>query len=133
MKISKLYRYVFVIFFTTVLPLTVVYAADKTTLDNCKAINFTTVGDIIKWAGCTIVTGVIPLLFTLATAAFIWGIIQFFLNPENEEKRKNGKSFMIWGLITLFVMVSMWGIVNVFSNTFKIKTFIPQLSQDPGK
>ena len=129
MKILKLYRYALVLFFLTIFPTVVVHAAEKTTLDNCKAINFGTLGDIIKWAGCTMVTGVIPLLFTLATAAFIWGIIQYFLNPENEEKRKNGKSFMIWGLITLFVMVSMWGIVNVFSNTFKIKTFIPQLSQ----
>lgn len=129
MKISKLYRYAIVLLFLTILPIAVAHAADKTTLDSCKSINFSTLGDIIKWAGCTIVTGVIPLLFTLATAAFIWGIIQYFLNPENEEKRKNGKSYMIWGLITLFVMVSMWGIVNVFSNTFKIKTFIPQLSQ----
>jgi hypothetical protein len=95
MKTSKLYRYAIILLFLTILPIAVAHAAEKTTLDNCKSINFSTLGDIIKWAGCTIVTGVIPLLFTLATAAFIWGIIQYFLNPENEEKRKNGKSYMI--------------------------------------
>jgi hypothetical protein len=49
---------------------------------------------------------------------------------EIEEKRKAGKSFMIWGLIALFVMVSIWGLVGVLSNTFGInKTLLPQLSQ----
>jgi uncharacterized membrane protein len=71
----------------------------------------------------------VPFLFTLAVVGFIWGIIQFYLNPENEEKRKNGKTFMIWGIIALFVMVTMWGLVGVLTNTFGIKTLIPQLSQ----
>lgn len=132
---KKFKLYIIVLMFTIVLPIAVHAAppGQRTVLEDCKAITFTTVSDIIKWAGCTIVTGVIPLLFTIATAAFIWGIIQFFLNADNEEKKKKGKTYMIWGLITLFVMVSMWGIVNVFSNTFQIKTFIPQLSQQPDK
>ena len=69
------------------------------------------------------------LLFILATVSFIWGVIQYFLNAENEEKRKKGKSFMLWGIIALFVMVSVWGLVGVLSNTFGTKTLIPQLSQ----
>jgi hypothetical protein len=87
------------------------------------------IGNIFMWASCTLIKFVVPLLFSLAVVAFIWGIIQFFLNPENEEKRKQGKSFMMWGIIALFVMVSMWGLVAVFSNTFGVKTLIPQLSQ----
>lgn len=101
----------------------------NTTVDVCKNIKLDTLGHILNWASCTIIKSVVPLLFTLATVGFIWGIIQYFLNPDNEEKRKAGKSFMIWGLIALFVMISMWGIVGVLSNTFGIKTLIPQLSQ----
>ncbi len=78
---------------------------------------------------CTLIKAVVPFLFTIATAAFIWGIIQYFLYPENEEKRKAGKSYMIWGIIALFVMISMWGLVGVLSNTFGVKTLLPQLSQ----
>lgn len=99
------------------------------TLDQCENIRPDTIGNIIKWAGCTLVKGVIPLLFSLAVVGFIWGIIQYFLNPDNEEKRKAGKSFMIWGLIALFVMVSVWGLVGVLGETFGLKVFIPQLSQ----
>lgn len=88
-----------------------------------------TIAGILNFFSCTLINSVVPLLFTLAVVAFIWGIIQYFLNPENEEARKKGKSFMIWGIIALFVMISMWGLVNVLSNTFGVKTLIPQLSQ----
>ena len=96
--------------------------------DICKNISFKSIADIFNWASCTIVSAIIHLLFTLATAGFIWGVIRYFLNPNSEEERKKGKSYMLWGLIALFVMVSVWGLVNVFSNTFKVKTLIPQLS-----
>ncbi len=110
-----------------------VYAAPTITdtKDYCKDIGapFKSIGQIFNWASCTIIKTVIPFFFTLATAAFIWGVIQYVINAENEEKRKNGKTFMIWGLIALFVMISLWGLVNVLTNTFGFKTLIPQLSQ----
>lgn len=74
--------------------------------------------DLINFFTCTLVNAVVPLLVTLAVVGFIWGIIQYFLNPDNEEKRKAGKSFMFWGIFTLFVIVSVWALVRVFSTTF---------------
>ena len=97
-------------------------------VDVCKDIEFTSIGNIFNWASCTLVKSIIPFLITLATVAFIWGIIQYFLNPDNEEKRKKGKEFLVWGLIGLFVMISVWGLVGVLSDTFGIKVLIPQLS-----
>lgn len=118
-----------IISFSAVLGLTpfITFAAD----DLCKnaETKLDTIGHIFNWASCTLISFVIPFLFSLATVAFIWGIIQFVLNADNEEKRKKGKNFMIWGLISLFFMVSMWGLVGVLTNTFGIKTLIPQLSQ----
>ncbi len=88
-----------------------------------------TLGDIINWASCTLIKSIIPLLMALAVVGFIYGIIQYFMNPDNEEKRKKGKTYLLWGLIGLFVMVSIWGLVGILSDTFGIKTVIPQLSQ----
>lgn len=84
---------------------------------------------LIKWASCLLDKMIIPFLFILATVAFIWGVFQFYLNPENEEKRKKGKSFIIGGLIALFVMLSVWGIVKIFTGTFGLSNTIPQLPQ----
>lgn len=76
-----------------------------------------TVNDVVSWAHQLIVNFIIPFLFALATAAFIWGVIEYFLNPDNEEKKKKGKSFIIGGLLALFVMLSVWGIVGILNNT----------------
>ena len=69
-----------------------------------KETKMDTLAHIANWASCTLISYIIPLLFTLAVAGFIWGIVQYYLNPDNEEKRKKGKSYMIWGIIALFVM-----------------------------
>lgn len=74
---------------------------------------------IINFLSDTLAKGVLPLLIGIAVVAFVYGIIEYFLNPDNEEKRKKGKSFILWGLIALFVMVSFWGIVGVLQNTFQ--------------
>ena len=111
----------------------VVHAA--TDLQNiCDSKDMGSIEGIINWATCLLSQSIIPLLFALAVVAFIWGVIQFYLNPENEEKRKKGKSFIVGGLIALFIMVSMWGIVSIFTNTFNIgdnsiaKPGMPQLN-----
>src|SRR5450830_1268880 len=97
-------------------------AADLTNICNSTNANMASIEGILNWATCLLDQSVIPLLFALAVVAFIWGVIQFYLNPENEEKRKKGKSFIVGGLIALFVMVSMWGIVSILTTTFDIRS-----------
>lgn len=61
----------------------------------------------------------VPLVFSLAFIVFLWGIFNFFIaGGADEEKREKGKQFMVWGLIGFFVMVSVWGIVNLMVGTF---------------
>ena len=60
----------------------------------------------------------VPILMGLALLGFFWGIIQFLTNPDNEDKREQGKWFMVWGIIALFVMVSLWGLVRLVGRTF---------------
>jgi len=82
------------------------------------ATKITDLTTFIQFLSETLSDEVVPLLVGVAVAAFIYGIIQYFLNPDNEEKRKAGKSYILWGLIALFVMVSFWGIVSIMQNTF---------------
>lgn len=96
---------------------------------DCRNITLTNIGNIFNFGTCLLVKTVVPFLIALAVVSFIYGIVQMVLNPENEEKRKAGKQFMIWGIIGLFVMISIWSLVGVLSDTFGFKTLIPQLSQ----
>lgn len=99
------------------------------TNDVCAEAGMGDVTNILNWGSCLLVKTVVPLLFALAVVGFIWGIIQFYLNPENEEKRKKGKSFIVGGLIALFVMTSMWGLVSILTNTFETGNTLPQLPE----
>jgi len=68
------------------------------------------------------------LLFAFAFAGFFWGVFSFVLNGDDEKKRSEGKKWMMWSIIALFVMLTVWGIVGVLVNSFDIGTnVIPQL------
>jgi len=94
----------------------------------CPLANRPTLGVLFNYITCILTKSVVPLIFTLAIVLFIWGVIQYVINTEDEAKKKKGKSFMIWGIIALAVMTSVWGIVAVLGKTFGIDTpFVPQL------
>ena len=69
---------------------------------------------------------VIPILMVIATIVFIWGIISYILSAGSDERKKEAKNLIIWGLIGLFVIVAMWGLVTVIGSTFGVsETVIP--------
>lgn len=62
---------------------------------------------------------VVPLIFGVAFVVFIWGVYTYFIQGAgNDEKRKEGRQFIIYGIIGFFVMVSVWGLVNIAVRTF---------------
>lgn len=65
-----------------------------------------------------IVNSIIILLSGLAVLYFVWGMVTFISKSGDEKERTEGKQKMIWGLIALFVIVAMWGIVAVLRDTF---------------
>lgn len=55
----------------------------------------------------------IPVVAGLALLVFFWGLAKFVLRVGGDEKAvEEGKNLIIWGLIALFVMVSVWGIIG---------------------
>jgi len=56
-----------------------------------------------------------PLIMSLAVIYFVWALMQYLLK-EGEERAK-AKDAMVWGIIILFVMISVWGLVEILDNT----------------
>ncbi len=54
----------------------------------------------------------IRIIFALALVLFFWGLVQFIMKSGDAKLRDEGKKRMIWGIIALFVMVSIYGILN---------------------
>ena len=49
--------------------------------------------------------------------AILWGVFLYVTKGGDEEKRKEGQRFIAYGILALFVMVSIWGLVNVLDRT----------------
>ena len=58
----------------------------------------------------------ITFLFVLGTAIFLWGVVEMLANPDNEEARATGRKHMIWGIVGLFIMLSVRAIITVLCN-----------------
>lgn len=54
----------------------------------------------------------IGILVTLALAAFFWGLVQYIFKLGGSKTPDNGRSLMIYGIVALFVMVSIWGVTK---------------------
>ncbi len=84
------------------------------------------VDTFIKSVNGLIINPLIILLFALATLYFIYGVVQFLANGDNEEKKTAGKNHMLWGIVGIAIMISVWGILNIVMNTFNITGIKPQ-------
>lgn len=47
----------------------------------------------------------------LALLAFLWGLAKFIFKADDSSEHESGKNLMKWGLVALFVMVTVWGII----------------------
>lgn len=70
----------------------------------------------------------IGVLVAIGLLVFLWGLVKFIFRVGGDEKAvEDGKRLMLWGLVALFVMVSVWGIV-----AFLEDAFLPGPSFAPG-
>ncbi len=63
---------------------------------------------------------VTDLLLTVAVAAFFWSVIMFIWNRSrgDVDAMKDASNRLLWSVIGLFVMFSIWGIVNFLQSGF---------------
>lgn len=67
----------------------------------------------------------VVFLIALAIVWFIWNVIKYAMSSEEDGKEK-AKQQMIWGIIAIAVIVSVWGLVAILQNIFGVNT------QGPG-
>ena len=73
--------------------------------------NLDNIGQLIASIG-GIVQIALPIVVGLALLAFFWGLVKFIFAQGNEEAKVEAKKIMLWGLVAMFVMVAVWGLVR---------------------
>lgn len=76
------------------------------------AVNTNGIKDVLKQIH-EIISLAIPVLIALGVLGFMWGIVLYLFGKNKDD----GKSFMLWGIIALFVMTSVWGLVGILRGT----------------
>lgn len=92
----------------TVLAVFAPYSADAVTLGHTISVL------------SNIINGLIPLVLAITVLIFFWGLAMYLLDAGNSEKKGEGIRIMVMGVIALFVMVSIWGIIGILQQTFKV-------------
>lgn len=92
-----------------------VFASDIITNETANADDFLT--KIEGW-----INTLMPIIVALALLYFLYGLLKFMTAGGDEGKRKESRDIMLWGIIALFVMVSVWGLVSFLGNTLGISS-----------
>ncbi|MDO8594175.1 MAG: hypothetical protein Q7R93_01530 [bacterium] len=72
-----------------------------------------------------ILNTLVPVLIGLAVFIVIWGVFGYITHADEEEKRAEAKQFILWGVIFIFFMVSIWGFINILVNSFDLSKTAP--------
>ncbi len=109
-------------FFTILVLTLIVFApfvagAQVQGISNCSNLQSTGLSGVVN---CIVgfMNTAIGLIISAAVLYVIWGAFNMI---RSEEKREEGKQTIMYGIIGIFVMVSIWGLVNILNNTFGLK------------
>ncbi len=94
-----------------------------------------TLGDFLNKITQEIVNPLIVLVFALAVVVFGWGVVLYLSGTQGSDERvEKAKKIMWWGLVGMFVLVSIWGMVFLlcdFAGTCIGARFTPSQTSAP--
>jgi len=90
-----------------------------------EAVTLTDTLDVIS----KLVNSLIPLILAVTVLIFFWGLAMYLLNVGSSESKGKGIHIMVMGIIAIFVMVSIWGIIGILQSTFQVAQYKPIIPQ----
>jgi len=105
----------FIVVVSSFLPSLALAQAFQTTLDTTDG----TIGGIMATV-FQIMNFLVPIGIALGIVYFVYAVINY-ITAKDEDKKGAAKNTMIYAIIGLFVITSIWGLVSVLNNTFGIQ------------
>ena len=75
-----------------------------------------------------IINPVLLVLMALAFLLFVYGLVEFLWKLNEGGDNKEGKSHMIWGIVGMLIMISVYGIIGLIDNTFGLDITNPDVN-----
>jgi heme/copper-type cytochrome/quinol oxidase subunit 2 len=72
-------------------------------------------------------SGVFAVMFSLLVVGLLYGIVLYFVHSDNESKKQELRGYLLWTIIGIAVVVSLWAILRVLGNTVGVTVGIPLL------
>lgn len=79
--------------------------------------NTASINTLISKIVDNIVMPVVGVIFALAFVMFVWGIFGFFKGGDDPSAREDGQRHILWGVIGMAIMVSVFGIVRFVASS----------------
>jgi len=75
-----------------------------------------------------IVNPAILIVFAAGFFLFIYGLVEFLWKLDEGGDNTNGKQHMIWGIVGMLIMVSVFGIITLIDDTFDLDIGNPDVT-----
>lgn len=83
-------------------------------------------------AALDIINIVLVIVFVIAILVFGWGIVKYLTAAGDPGKVKDARGFLWWGILGIFVLAAMFGIVQFIGNSLGIDTSGGGTIEPPG-
>jgi hypothetical protein len=78
------------------------------------------IGNLVESVG-NVIDLAIPVVTGLALIGFFWGLTQYVFQSGDEEAQDEGKNKMIAGVVALFMIAAIGGIIELLQQAFGVE------------
>jgi lysylphosphatidylglycerol synthetase-like protein (DUF2156 family) len=72
---------------------------------------------LIHKINTVIVNPLILLMFAAAVLVFLYGVFEYVKDSDSEDARSTGRNHILWGVVGMFIMISVFSIMDIIMNT----------------
>ena len=70
--------------------------------------------------GGNLLNTIIPIFVGGAVVVFLFGVLKFMQAGDDANKIADGRQYMIYSIVAIFVMISIFGLVGLLSSTVNL-------------
>ncbi len=82
---------------------------------------YASVDDTIRKVNKVLINPLITLMFAIAAIYFVYGVFEFIRDSSSSDGREKGKQHIMWGLIGMAIMGSVFFIMQLILGTLGIE------------